>query len=73
MDRPTWADWLNRSLATRFYDTRVTVLWWRALTFMGARLSGEKRLWTQITRSRIQHTVRYTELSPARFKSFWND
>jgi integrase len=21
----------------------------------------------------IQHTVRYTELSPARFKSFWND
>jgi type 1 fimbriae regulatory protein FimB/type 1 fimbriae regulatory protein FimE len=21
----------------------------------------------------IQHTVRYTELSPARFKSFWDD
>jgi site-specific recombinase XerD len=21
----------------------------------------------------IQHTVRYTELSPARFKSFWED
>jgi len=21
----------------------------------------------------IQHTVRYTELSPARFKSFWRD
>jgi len=21
----------------------------------------------------IQHTVRYTELSPARFRDFWND
>jgi type 1 fimbriae regulatory protein FimB/type 1 fimbriae regulatory protein FimE len=42
----------------------------------GYNLAGdghERSIQDYLGHKNIQHTVRYTELSPARFKDFWRD
>jgi site-specific recombinase XerD len=41
--------------------------------FVSGGLAGEISLQAYLGHKSIQHTVRYTELAPTRFKGFWRD
>ena len=46
------------------YATPLAISWQATVTIRDQYYLGHKN---------IQHTVRYTELSPTRFKDFWRD
>ena len=61
--------WISPRITTVSYIARPI----RKAVFIGGIRQDTRAVQHYLGHKNIQHTVRYTELSPERFKNFWQD
>ena len=67
--RRWWPDWARKLNSSSVFTRTCCAM--RAATHWRTKGHDTRALQAYLGHKNIQHTVRYTELSPARFKDFW--